>query len=192
MLLSELRSPSKNSPLLCSLHVLFPRDLAHFPQFTAVSLRSPKSLPFSDDGGSRGCHRMTSDSLAVTTVTRLIISPKFSEPDMRWIVQITIPTQVALSWGNPLRIKGPLLKAYRPSCQKQPDVSRQHQFTTSLRILTWTKYRWAGWLPSVCLLFGTVYIHMRIYMHIMIILFIQGHAKFQTYMFYHDVLGQIQ
>lgn len=149
MLLSELRSPFNNSPLLCWLRVPFSWDLTHSPKFTTVSLRSPKSMPFSDYGGSRGCHRMTSDSLAGTTVTRRIISQKFSEPGMRWIVQITISTQVALSWGNPLLIKRPLLKAYRPSCQKQPDVSRQHQFMTSLRILTWTKYRWAG-VVAIC------------------------------------------
>lgn len=63
---------------------------------------------------------------------------------MRWIVQIAIPPQAAFSWDNLLLIKGHLLKAYKSSCQKQPDVSTQHQSMTSLRILTWTTYGWAG------------------------------------------------
>lgn len=134
-MLSKREAPSRNTSLLSFLPAFFSRDLTHLSVFTmAPLLRSLKSLPFGDDCS---CHRMTSDSLAVVmTVTLLIVSQKFSEPGMRWVVQITIPTQAALSRDNPLLIKGHLLKAYRPSCQKRPDASTLHQSMTSLSILT--------------------------------------------------------
>lgn len=92
---------------------------------------------------------------------------------MRWVVQITIPTQASLSWDNPLLIKGHLLKAYRPSCQKQTDASTLHQPMTSLRILIWATYVWAGlvaiwvslsWdnlcivIPSICISWYAYYL----------------------------------